>query len=72
MDRQMVQPAGVPPRTGREPGYDPPALMLASGTRLGPYEIVAPLGAGGQAFAERDLRSQLWRGPAVAQEMTWL
>jgi hypothetical protein len=23
-------------------------MMLASGTRLGPYEIVAPLGAGGK------------------------
>ena len=32
-------------------------MSLAPGARLGPYEIVSALGAGGPAFAERDLRS---------------
>lgn len=35
-----------------------PAMQLASGTRLGPYEIVAPIGAGGmgEVFKARDTR----------------
>jgi len=45
-------------------------MSLTSGTRLGVYEILSPLGAGGPASAERDLRPQLWRGLAVAMERT--
>jgi hypothetical protein len=26
------------------------AMLLAAGTRLGPYEILAPLGAGGHCY----------------------
>jgi len=46
-------------------------MSLVSGTRLGPYEVIALLGVGGPASAERDLRSQLWRGLAVAQARMW-
>ena len=46
-------------------------MALALGTRLGPYEVIALLGAGGPASAERDLRSQLWRGLAGAQARIW-
>ena len=33
-------------------------MALTSGTRLGPYEILAPIGAGGMGVeAERDART---------------
>jgi hypothetical protein len=44
-------------------------MMITPGMRLGSYEIVAPLGAGGPASAERDLRSQLWRGLATDSDV---
>ena len=31
-------------------------MPISSGTRLGPYEIVAPLGAGGEVYRARDPR----------------
>ena len=34
-------------------------MTLASGTRLGPYEIVAPIGAGGMGEVYRSLRLDL-------------
>jgi hypothetical protein len=40
------------------------ALTLAAGTRLGPYEIVSPLGAGGMGEVYR--RARLRRDLAVA------
>jgi hypothetical protein len=46
-------------------------MALTPGTRLGPYEVIAAIGAGGTASAKRDLRSQLWRGLAVAQARIW-
>ena len=44
-----------------------PPLTLTPGTRLGPYEIVAPLGVGGPAFARGEIARELRRGLAVAQ-----
>src|ERR1039458_3196711 len=55
-------------------------MILASGTKLGPYEIVSPLGAGGmgEVYLARDTRldrsvavkivpSHLYRGPEAKQ-----
>ena len=42
-------------------------MSLLSGTRLGPYEILAPLGAGGPPPLALALMRELRRGLAVAQ-----
>ena len=40
-------------------------MTLTAGTRLGPYEIVAPLGAGGMFEVSRALDTRLLRAVAI-------
>ena len=42
-------------------------MSLTPGTRLGPYEVTAQIGAGGPAFARGEIARELRRGLAVAQ-----
>src|SRR5262249_47775219 len=62
-DRPELRPlAGEPaiPETGRVE-----RLMLSAGERLGPYEILAPLGAGGMGEGYRARDPRLGRGAAL-------
>jgi eukaryotic-like serine/threonine-protein kinase len=43
----------------------PPAVPLTPGTRLGPYEIVEPIGAGGMGMVFRAVDTRLGRSVAV-------
>jgi hypothetical protein len=43
-------------------------MSLANGVRVGPYEILTPLGAGGPASARGVVPGELRRGLAVAKE----
>jgi len=41
-------------------------MTVPAGTRIGPYEILAPIGSGGPASARAgDVMRELWRGRAV-------
>ena len=46
-------------------GYNPATMNLTSGSKLGPYEIVAPLGAGGMGEVFRARDSRLKREVAI-------
>src|SRR5436190_23176467 len=46
-------------------GYNPPTVALTSGNRLGPYEILSPLGAGGMGEVYRALDTRLDRTVAI-------
>jgi hypothetical protein len=43
-------------------------MPLKAGVRLGHYDILEPLGAGGLAFARGEVARTLRRGPAEAKE----
>jgi hypothetical protein len=45
--------------------YNPPQMALNSGSRLGPYEILAPLGAGGMGEVYRARDTRLERTVAI-------
>ena len=46
-------------------------MTLSPGTRLGPYEILAAIGAGGPASVRRPVATcELRRGLAEAQQVT--
>src|SRR4029077_2794467 len=55
----------APPRAIGRRYTHPDRLSLTPGTRLGPYEIVAPIGAGGMGEVHRATDSNLKRSVAI-------
>jgi eukaryotic-like serine/threonine-protein kinase len=62
MERRL---RGLPVCRDGLPGYNLGPMSLASGTKLGPYEIVAPLGAGGMGEVYRAKDTRLGRDVAI-------
>src|ERR1700733_11995336 len=54
-----------PPVGARSLRYNPRPMALVSGTKLGPHEIVAPLGAGGMGEVYRARDARLGRDVAI-------
>jgi eukaryotic-like serine/threonine-protein kinase len=55
----------VPPLRRHRARYNYAPMALASGTKLGPYEIIAPLGAGGMGEVYRATQTTLGRQVAI-------
>ncbi len=61
----MAPALGNAPLSAPRPGRRVPRMPLAAGTRLGPYEILGPLGAGGMGEVYRARDTRLDRSVAV-------
>ena len=65
-DRRIAGPSVRPARGSAAAGYDSASpVLLSTGTRLGPYEIIAPIGVGGMGEVYKALDTRLNRIVAI-------